>query len=204
MVSRVAIVLLLGAALATAGCDRGSPANGQAEVATADEVSGDEVSGDEATGAGNPAPATAAGAVDRSHKGETGPTLSFEGFDGKPTTLSAFAGKPLLVNLWATWCAPCVKEMPTLDAAAASLGDRVRVIAVSQDMEPAKAKAFFARRKFASLRPYLDPKLGLSLAYAANLPTTILYDMSGKEVWRVAGDMDWTGDKAKALLAEAG
>ena len=196
MVSRVAIVLLLGAALATAGCDRGSPANGQAEVAAAGDVSADE-----ATGA--PA-APAAGAVDRSHKGQTAPALSFEDFAGKATTLAAFKGKPLLVNLWATWCAPCVKEMPTLEAAAASLGDRIAVIAISQDMEPAKAKAFFEQRKFTSLRPYLDPQLGLSLAYEANLPTTILYDASGREIWRVAGDMDWTGNKAKALLAEAG
>ncbi|KQN92384.1 hypothetical protein ASE95_06475 [Sphingomonas sp. Leaf231] len=189
MASRVAIVCLLGA-LALAACDKPSPANGQAEVASSDEV-----------------PATAApriDKIDRSHKGENAPDVSFTPVAGGPaTTLAAFKGKPVLVNLWATWCAPCVKEMPTLDTAAQTLGDRMPVLAISQDMEPAKANAFLAERKFAHLRPYLDAKLGLSTAYGANLPTTILYGADGKEIWRVTGDMDWAGAEAKKLLAEA-
>ena len=195
---RVAIACLLAATLAVAGCDRTSPGNGQAEVASSDEVSADEAAGTPAT------TAPKAGKVDRSHKGEAAPDASFSSPDGKPTSLAAFAGKPVLLNLWATWCAPCVKEMPTLDAAAGTLGDRMRVVAVSQDMEPAKATAFLAQRKFAHLDGYLDPKLALSLAYGANLPTTILYDAEGRELWRVAGDLDWTGAEAKTLLAEAG
>lgn len=198
---RVAIVCLLGATLAVAACDRASPGNGQAELTAATDVSTDEVGAGETTGA---AAAPRAGKVDRSHKGETAPDAAFADAAGKPATLAAFAGKPLLLNLWATWCAPCVKEMPTLDAAAAALGDRVRVAAVSQDMEPAKATAFLKQRRFAHLEPYLDPKLSLSLAYGANLPTTILYDSRGRELWRVTGDLDWTGAEAKALLAEAG
>lgn len=199
MASRVAIVCLLGVAVATAACDRASPGNGQAQADTA------------ATTAASPdeAAPTNAGAkadkVDRSHKGEGAPDVAFAAPGGKegPVTLAAFKGKPVLVNLWATWCAPCVKEMPTLDAAAATLGDRVPVLAISQDMDPAKAIAFLDQRKFAHLRPYLDAKLGLSLAYGTNLPTTILYGADGKEIWRVTGDLDWTGAEAKALLAEA-
>ncbi|PMW91389.1 thioredoxin, partial [Pseudomonas sp. FW215-R2] len=72
-------------------------------------------------------------AIDRSHKGEAAPTVSFEGPDGKPMTLAAFTGKPVLVNLWATWCGPCVKEMPTLDAAAAT----IPVATISQDKDRA-------------------------------------------------------------------
>ena len=194
MASRVAIVCLLGTALAIAACDTASPgneqANGQAEIASSDEV-----------------PATSApkaDKIDRSHKGEAAPDVSFTpAAGGAATTLAAFKGKPVLVNLWATWCAPCVKEMPTLDAAAQALGDRVPVLAISQDMEPAKATAFLAERKFTHLKPYLDAKLGLSTGYGANLPTTILYGADGKEIWRVTGDLDWTGAQAKGLLAEA-
>ncbi|MGK6323017.1 TlpA family protein disulfide reductase [Sphingomonas sp. DT-51] len=198
MVSRVAIVCLLGAALAVSACDKGSGGGGQAaptgNAATA--ASADEVP---AAGAARP------DKVDRSHKGERAPDAGFTTLAGAPTTLAALGGgKPLLVNLWATWCAPCVKEMPTLDAAAGTLAGRVRVVAVSQDMEPAKARDFLKARGFARLEPFLDEKLALSTAYGANLPTTILYDAAGKEVWRVTGDLDWTGAQAGALLAEAG
>ncbi len=194
MTSRSAIVCLLATALAATACDRGSPGNGQADAnAVAPAVSSDEVTAD----------APKADKVDRSHTGEAAPDAAFTTADGTPATLAGYKGKPLLVNLWATWCAPCVKEMPTLNSAAAALGDRVRVIAVSQDMEPAKATAFFAARTLPALALHLDPKLALSTAYGANLPTTILYGADGKEIWRVTGDLDWTGAQAKGLLAEA-
>ncbi len=90
-----------------------------------------------------------------------------------------------------------------IDPVVATLGDRVPVLAISQDMDPAKAVAFLDQRRFTHLRPYLDAKLGLSLAYGTNLPTTILYGADGKEIWRVTGDLDWTGAQAKGLLAEA-
>ena len=193
--SRALIVCLLG--LAVAGCDRKSPADEQANVVATDEVAPapDEVK------AGPTAPVDK---LDRSHKGETGPAVSFIAPDGKPVTLASFKGKPLLLNLWATWCAPCVAEMPTLDAAAATLAPKVQVIAVSQDLQGTeKVAPFFAAKKFATLKPYLDPKLGLSLAYQANLPTTILYDSTGKEVWRMTGGYEWNTPAAAKLIAEA-
>ncbi len=202
MLSRSAIGLLLGAALATGGCDRQSAAPVQANE-TAAAPSPDEVaapSPDELVAPS--APAMEAGAVDRSHKGDTPPALAFEAPDGKPVTLAGFKGKPLLVNLWATWCAPCVAELPTLDAAASAAGDTMTILAVSEDMDAAKVAPFLTAKKLMHLKPYRDPNLGLSLAYAANLPTTIFYAADGRELWRVAGGMDWTGAKAKALLAE--
>jgi thiol-disulfide isomerase/thioredoxin len=155
-----------------------------------------------------PAPAAEAGPVkglDRSHKGKPVPDVAFDDPDGGETSLAEFAGKPLLVNLWATWCAPCVKELPTLDRLSwGATGPRV--VAISQDMGPhASVEAFLNSHKIANLDAYQDPKMALSGALGAEvLPTSILYDAHGKEVWRYVGDLDWTSDEAAKLLAEGG
>ncbi len=181
---RSVIGLLLLGALAVGGCDRRSEPAQQANAA---------------------APAVAqAGAVDRSHKGEAAPDMPFIGPDGKKTSLAAFRGKPVLLNLWATWCVPCVKEMPTLDALAGQKGDALTVIALSQDSDGAKVvDPYVAKAGLKHLKPSLDTDSNFSLAMAANLPTTILYGSDGKEIWRVGGEMDWIGAKAAVLLAEA-
>ncbi|WP_448662903.1 TlpA family protein disulfide reductase [Sphingomonas sp. CJ20] len=142
--------------------------------------------------------------MDRSHKGEAAPTIAFVDPSGAKVTLATFAGKPVLLNLWATWCAPCVKEMPTLDALAVQQAGKVQVVPLSQDFGGAeKVAPYFAKAGFKALKPYLDADAAFSTTMALNLPTTILYDSAGKEVWRVAGDMDWTGAQAAALIAEA-
>lgn len=206
MSSRVAIACLLGTMSGLiAACDRQSApveqANSMAEGAAPapDEAA---PAPDEAAPAAAPLPAAGspAGKVDRSHKGEAAPTVSFADPSGKPTTLASFRGKPVLVNLWATWCAPCVAEMPTLDALAGT--GAVRVVAIAQDLQSEKVAPFFAARKFAHLQPYQDPKLGLSTGMGASLPTTILYDAGGREVWRVTGGFDWASPQAKVLVAE--
>ena len=145
-----------------------------------------------------------AGRLDRSHAGTPAPGTTFEDPAGEPATLQDFRGKPVLLNLWATWCAPCVAEMPTLDALAASRDD-IEVLAVSQDMAgAAKVDAFFAERKFRMLEPYLDSELALMTGLKVDtLPTTILYDAQGREVWRMTGMEDWQGERAAALIAEA-
>jgi thiol-disulfide isomerase/thioredoxin len=158
-----------------------------------------------------PTPVAEAGphkGVDRTHKGEAAPSAVFNNPDGGEISLAKFRGVPVLVNLWATWCAPCVKELPTLDkVAAAHRNDgALGVIAVSQDMAPkASIDAFLGKLRIKDLGAYYDPKSTLSGAYGADtvLPTTILYDADGKEVWRYVGDLDWTGPEAAKLLAEA-
>ncbi|MGN7159287.1 TlpA family protein disulfide reductase [Sphingomonas sp. SAFR-052] len=152
--------------------------------------------------ANNAAPEAAA-KVDRSHKGEAMPTYQFQDGAGKTVTLADFRGKPVLVNLWATWCAPCVREMPTLDTLAARDKASLHVLTVSQDMEPAKVQPFLTERKLANLVAYRDADLKFSTGMNASLPTTILYDASGKELWRVTGGMDWAGAEAAKLIGEA-
>ncbi len=146
--------------------------------------------------------------LDRSHKGDPAPGVKFKDPDGGDFDLSKFKGGPALVNLWASWCAPCLKELPTLQALEAAQGEggKLGVIAVSQDMAPqGSVEAFLAERDIGRFAAFHDEKMELSSALGTQiLPTTILYDAGGKEVWRYVGDLDWTGEEAKKLLAEVG
>jgi thiol-disulfide isomerase/thioredoxin len=144
------------------------------------------------------------GILDRSLAGTPAPGSGFQDPRGKSVSLASFRGKPLLVNLWATWCAPCVAEMPTLDALAAREKD-LQVLAVSQDLDgKEKVDAFFAQRGFRMLQPYIDPQLSLMSELKVNtLPTTILYDAEGREVWRMTGMEDWEASRAAGLIQEA-
>ena len=147
---------------------------------------------------------TETGRLDRSFAGTPAPRSIFEDPAGEAITLAEFRGKPLLVNLWATWCPPCIAEMPTLDALAAR-EKGLQVLVVSEDLNGHdKVAAFFAERKFAKLQHYIDPGLSLMTELKVDtLPTTILYDAGGREVWRMTGMADWTGERAAKLLAEA-
>ncbi len=204
---RALIPFLLVATLVIGGCDRAKPGAEQASGALADanQASPDEVAASPDEVAPGGASAVKPGEIDRSHKGNAAPTVTFTAPDGKAVTLADFKGTPVLLNLWATWCAPCVAELPTLDALAVQKGAVLKVLTVSQDLEgKAKAVPFLKDKGIAHLPAYTDPSLGLSLAYQANLPTTVLIDAEGREVWRVSGSLDWTGAEAAALIAEAG
>ncbi len=205
MSSRPLIALLLVAGLVTGGCDRQSPKPEQAAVATPAPNSAAPAPDEMPLGSGaEKVVHETIGTLDRSHKGEAAPALAFKAPGGKSVTIADFRGKPVLLNLWATWCAPCVAEMPTLDRLAGKLDGKMTVLTVSQDLEgAAKVDPFFAKAGFTHLKPWLDSDAGLSLAYQANLPTTILFDSTGHEVWRMAGGMDWTNTTAGELIAEA-
>lgn len=124
--------------------------------------------------------------------------------DGKPVTLADFKGEVVVVNLWATWCAPCVREMPELARLQAAYeGKPVKVVAVSLDKgeaDIAKAKAFIADKK--PLRFYHgDYAVAFEVTPpAGGLPTTILYDRTGRERARLAGGADWSRPDAKAVI----
>ena len=182
---------LSGGILALAACDRqaGGPAQGATSAAAPAATAG---------GASEPAKG-----ADRSHKGSELPALGFADPAGGKLALASLKGQPVLINLWATWCAPCVKELPTLDALAA--GGKVRVVTVSQDSgEPARVAAFLKDKGLTHLQPWLDPDNSLAFHYGGGtLPMTVLYDSGGREVWRFTGDQDWTSAPAAALLAEA-
>lgn len=149
--------------------------------------------------------------VDRSHKGQLVPNIEIldaMSIDtGSTTNLRQLQdGQPMLVNLWASWCAPCVKELPTLQKLAEQKGSAMIVVPISQDSGPQRSVETFLYKLNLDFVAYQDPKMNLSGALGpdAVLPTTILYDAKGKEVWRYVGDLDWTGPEAARLLSEAG
>jgi thiol-disulfide isomerase/thioredoxin len=180
-------LILLLLALVVAGCDKQKPEAPQGEQAAA--------------------PAGLEKGVDRSHRGQAAPDTIFKDPDGGDIALADFKGVPTLVNLWATWCAPCVKELPTLDGLAEShaVDGQLGVIAVSQDMAPqGSVKTFLDKLGVKHVGAYHDDKMALSGALGVQvMPTTILYDSAGREIWRYVGDLDWTGAEAGSLLSEA-
>ena len=118
--------------------------------------------------------------VERKFAGTPLPAMQFTDPAGQTLDLGAQDG-PVLVNLWATWCAPCVKEMPQLDTLAAELEGEVRVITISQDIRAGEVVTpFFARAGLKQLEPWLDPETALSAQFTPEgaLPLTILFDGS--------------------------
>ena len=180
--------LLVG--LALAGCDRQKAPDPQGAAP-----------GNAAADAAYPT-----GVLDRSRAGTPAPATLFEDAQGRPARLAIFRGRPLLVNFWATWCAPCVVELPSLDRLAARESERMAVVAISQDLDGRqKVTDFFAGRSFARLEAYLDPRMEMMPALGIDtLPTTILYDAEGREVWRMTGMAEWGDARTSRLLREAG
>ena len=117
-----------------------------------------------------------------------------------------FKGKAMLVNFWATWCAPCVKEMPSLDRLQAKIGkDKFVVLPLSLD-GPSRPKVapFYEDRKLANLGIYFDKGRKLMQALDVSiLPTSILVDPSGREIGRLEGEADWEAPEALALMKAA-
>lgn len=126
---------------------------------------------------------------------------------GRPTRIADFKGKVVVLNVWATWCAPCKIEMPTLAKLQAAYKDKpVEVVAVSIDSESAgaEAKLFIAAND--PLKFYHDREMKLPFKTSPPIPgapTTIIYGKDGREIGRVAGEADWAGAEARALVDKA-
>ena len=148
--------------------------------------------------------AAAVGSIDRGHKGSALPDFQLKDQAGKELDLASLKGKPLLINLWATWCGPCIAELPQLDAIAAN-NPAIKVLTIDQDTEKLDMVAkFLTERGVTRLEPWLNPDNSVMFHYEAEvLPTTVLYDSAGKEVWRTSGPRDWASAETSALLAEA-
>lgn len=208
MRSEIALLLLCGITLMSGGCDRRSGENGQGNAAPAANDAAAPTSGEVTSGevqGGGAGKADFSPKLDNSHKGTDAPDVVFSDPAGKDVTLADFKGKPVLVNLWATWCGPCVAEMPMLNGIAAAYKAKgLQVLTVSQDTgEPAQITAFFKKNKLPNLGAWRDPENQLGFHYATGLlPTSVLYDREGKEVVRVAGAMDWSSEEGRGLIED--
>ena len=123
--------------------------------------------------------------------------------DGRPAKLADFRGRLTLVNFWATWCAPCVRELPSLDRLQAAFDDRkFRVVAVNEDRGGAAvAKPFLAKLGLARLALYFDTRLALAQALGLRgMPTSYLLDPSGRVIGALTGPAEWDSPEAKALI----
>ncbi|MEX0838174.1 MAG: TlpA disulfide reductase family protein [Parvibaculum sp.] len=134
------------------------------------------------------------------------PAIAFEGGKGQTLTLADFEGRLVLLNLWATWCAPCREEMPALDRLQAALGsERFEVVALSVDLRGHDlARRFFAENGIDSLGFYIDPTARANVTLKAfGLPTTLLISPDGREIGRMVGPAEWDGEDTKRLIEAA-
>lgn len=131
------------------------------------------------------------------------PDYVFTDPQGRPTRLTDLRGKPTVVNVWAMWCAPCKEEMPTLAALAKTEGDRIRVVTVNVDHDPAQAeagRAFLAG--LGDLPFYTDARFQLpfELPGKGGMPQTVLLDAEGRVRAHLTGAADWSSPETRALI----
>jgi thiol-disulfide isomerase/thioredoxin len=138
------------------------------------------------------------------------PDLTFQDADGKPKKLSDWRGKTVLVNLWATWCVPCRKEMPALEGLQTRLeGPNFEVVAINIDTrDPEKTRTFLQEANLTRLGYFNDQKAKVfqdlkSIVRALGMPTSVLVDPKGCEIATIAGPAQWDSDDAITLITAA-
>ncbi|MEM8553583.1 MAG: TlpA disulfide reductase family protein [Pseudomonadota bacterium] len=128
----------------------------------------------------------------------------FETFDGDPMALADYQGKVVVLNFWATWCAPCRKEMPALNALQTEFGGEdfdVVTVATGRQSTTGITK-FFDEENINALPKHRDPKQGLARSMAVlGLPVTVVLDRDGNEIARLVGDAEWHSDSARAIVS---
>ena len=130
-------------------------------------------------------------------------TAAFQTFDGEPISLSDYAGKTVVVNFWATWCAPCRHEMPMLSALQAELGgEDFEVVTIATGRNPPPAmQAFFEETGIDNLPLHRAPQQALAREMAVlGLPIPVILNPDGEEIASLRGDADWPSESAKAIL----
>ncbi len=135
---------------------------------------------------------------------QRGSDVVFQGEDGADMTLAAYAGQHVVLNFWATWCAPCRKEMPELAALQAELGgDAFQVVTVATGRNTDEGmRRFFEEIGVDNLPLHKDPRQALARDMGVlGLPVTVILDPQGSEIARLQGDADWSSDSAKAIVA---
>lgn len=128
---------------------------------------------------------------------------AFQDADGNEVNFSDFKGKVILVNLWATWCAPCIKEMPDLNELQKSLGgEKFEVVLISQNSDGIESSLeFLETNSITHLTTYIDSKRNIARSLKSNvLPTSILINAEGHEVGRLIGPAEWNSGDSQALI----
>ena len=138
------------------------------------------------------------------------PDLAFEDGDGKPRKLSEWRGRTVLVNLWATWCVPCRREMPALESLQTRLGGpKFEVVAINIDTrDPEKPKNFLKDAHLTRIGNFNDQKAKVfqdlkAIGRALGMPTSVLVDGQGCEIGTIAGPAEWDSDDATKLIKAA-
>jgi thiol-disulfide isomerase/thioredoxin len=132
------------------------------------------------------------------------PEISFGGLDGTPLALADFKGGFLILNLWATWCQPCLKEMPSLERLQTKLGPALAVLAVSEDRGGAAVvEPYIVKLGLDKLKVGLDPQSSaIQALHLRGLPTSLVIDGEGRIVGKVEGGADWDSDELRGALAK--
>lgn len=131
------------------------------------------------------------------------PQSAFSDGEGRSVSLAVFRGRVVIVNFWATWCIPCVREMADLDRLQAAVGgEGATVLALSQDRDGIEVvRPFYEKLGLKQLGIYLDPKGAVAREFAVSgLPVTVIIDRQGREVGRLTGPAKWDSSEAQALV----
>lgn len=131
------------------------------------------------------------------------PDIPFQNSEGKEVTLQSFKGKVLVLNFWATWCPPCVREMPSLDKLQEELGgDNFEVVTLTFDRLGVKRiNKFFEKFNLKNIMPYVDQQDQVAKAFDTfALPSTFLIDAEGNVLGKLSGPADWASEDALALI----
>jgi thiol-disulfide isomerase/thioredoxin len=130
------------------------------------------------------------------------PEIMFVDADGERLTLADFRGKVLVVNLWATWCAPCVREMPSLDRLQAARGsDQLEVVAITVDGSLAAARTYYEEKGIGSLALYQESSMAMATQLGVSgIPITVVYGPGGEELARLSNGAEWDSPDALAFI----